>query len=99
MTCTLASPCFHELWVQLECPVSILQSLHRLHQFDVGERTIGVHELVVWVTLESLIKLFDSSWEVSSLEKLVTLGFVGLTNLGVDVSSCVTFLLRPLNFL
>jgi len=92
VTCALACPCLDEALVKLKSLLSICKTSYWLHELDVGKRTVAKKELVVRVTLETLIELFDGSWEITLFEKLITTFFVLFSDFWINVSQSIFLL-------
>jgi hypothetical protein len=65
-----------------------------IHKLKVAGTPVAVDSFIGGVATNSLIKLFNSSRERTSLEDLITFGFVLLSNLRVEVSLSFCFLLK-----
>lgn len=85
MSSAFASPCLDEFLVKLKSLFGVFESSDWVHQFEVGSAAVREEELVVWVTANALVELLNRAWEVSSLEKLVTLVLMLLSKSWVKV--------------
>ena len=93
MSCALATPRLHKLWVQFDSFLSILQGLCWSHEFDISEGSVAVDELVIRITFCTFVKLSECAREVTGLEELISCVLVLLSEFGVDVGESIPLLL------
>jgi len=87
---TFTDVCLHKFGIELNTFLCILQGLIEHHELDIGCAPVGVNGNGVWVSFHALIVLLESSWEITLLEKLITLLPVFFSLHRIDVCLCIS---------
>jgi len=93
MGSTLSCPGTDEVFIKFDCHVSVLESLNRVHQFEVACGSVRVAGLVLGVTTETFIEFLDSFRVTSILEQGSALILVYNGHFRIKVSFSSLFLL------
>jgi len=71
--------------IELNALLGVLETADNVHKLDIRGTSVGVDSNRLGVSPETFFILFQSSWERSLFEEIVTLESMLLSNLGVDI--------------